>query len=248
MDKMEQAMLGNLAQLTPEQRTTYYMEVCESLGLNPLTKPFQYVTLNGRLVLYATRDGTDQLRKVHGITVHITTRERLDDLYIVTAKARDRSGREDESTGVVAIAGLKGDLLANALMKAETKAKRRVTLSLVGLGWLDETEIETIPEAKSMIVDNQREVMKALPAATVEAPAATIGTHWIDNEKVRKRFWAWIGAQGLSKTDVHEALGVANVTEFGGTAQDAKERILAWIAAKSATDEALLNTGDELSS
>ena len=30
-------------------------------------------------------------------------------------------------------------------MKAETKAKRRVTLSIAGLGWLDETELETIP-------------------------------------------------------------------------------------------------------
>ena len=33
----------------------------------------------------------------------------------------------------------------NALMKAVTKAKRRVTLSICGLGMLDETEVETIP-------------------------------------------------------------------------------------------------------
>jgi hypothetical protein len=33
-------------------------------------------------------------------------------------------------------------------MKAETKAKRRVTLSLAGLGWLDETELETIPQVR----------------------------------------------------------------------------------------------------
>jgi hypothetical protein len=43
---------------------------------------------------------------------------------------------------------LKGDALANALMKAETKAKRRVTLSLAGLGWLDETEIASIPDVR----------------------------------------------------------------------------------------------------
>jgi hypothetical protein len=42
--------------------------------------------------------------------------------------------------------------LANALMKAETKAKRRVTLSIAGLGWLDETELETIPQARATIV------------------------------------------------------------------------------------------------
>jgi hypothetical protein len=43
-------------------------------------------------------------------------------------------------TLAVAIGALKGDALANAPMKAETKSKRRVTLSLAGLGWLDETE------------------------------------------------------------------------------------------------------------
>ena len=29
-------------------------------------------------------------------------------------------------------------------MKAETKSKRRVTLSIAGLGWLDEMELDTI--------------------------------------------------------------------------------------------------------
>jgi hypothetical protein len=37
-------------------------------------------------------------------------------------------------------------------MKAETKAKRRVTLSICGLGLLDETEIETIPGAAPAVV------------------------------------------------------------------------------------------------
>jgi hypothetical protein len=34
------------------------------------------------------------------------------------------------------------------VLKCVTKAKRRVTLSICGLGWLDETEVETIPVAK----------------------------------------------------------------------------------------------------
>jgi hypothetical protein len=41
---------------------------------------------------------------------------------------------------------------ANAQMKAVTKGKRRLTLSLCGLGWLDETEIETIPSARPVTV------------------------------------------------------------------------------------------------
>jgi hypothetical protein len=140
---------GDLAQLTEAQRLAYYRAVCQSLGLNPLTKPFEYLTLNGKLRLYALRDCADQLRRLHGISIYITNRERLGDLYIVTARAKDRTGREDESTGAVALGTLKGDALANALMKTETKAKRRVTLSLAGLGWLDETELDTIPGART---------------------------------------------------------------------------------------------------
>jgi hypothetical protein len=32
-------MVGDLSELTTEQRADYYRQVCESLGLNPLTKP-----------------------------------------------------------------------------------------------------------------------------------------------------------------------------------------------------------------
>jgi hypothetical protein len=47
--------------------------------------------------------------------------------------------------GVKAIATLKGEARANAMMTAETKGKRRVTLSICGLGVLDETEVADLP-------------------------------------------------------------------------------------------------------
>jgi hypothetical protein len=58
-------------------------------------------------------------------------------------------GRMDESTGVVTLGNARGDNLCNAMMKAETKAKRRVTLSICGLSMLDETEVETVPGAQA---------------------------------------------------------------------------------------------------
>lgn len=140
---------GDLSSLSPQQRLEYYSKVCTSLGLNPLTKPFDYIWLDKKLTLYAKRDCTDQLRSIHKISITISDRQKIDDIYIVTAKAKS-GDREDESTGAVAISGLKGNALANALMKAETKAKRRVTLSICGLGCLDESELETIPEAKPL--------------------------------------------------------------------------------------------------
>lgn len=150
----EQVLIGgDLAKLSPAQRADYYLRVCESIGVNPYTKPFEFIILNNKLTLYAKRDCTDQLRRINGVSCTITAREKLDDLYIVTAKARDKDHREDESTGVVSLLNLKGEALANALMKAETKAKRRVTLSICGLGWLDESEVDSVPEARRVNVD-----------------------------------------------------------------------------------------------
>jgi hypothetical protein len=143
-------MRGDLAGLNETERVQYHNKVCESVGLNPLTKPFEYIKLNGKLTLYAKRDATDQLRKVHSVSITITAREMIGDIYVVTARAKDKDGREDESTGAVNVANLKGDNLANAYMKAETKAKRRVTLSICGLGLLDESEVESIPVEKDV--------------------------------------------------------------------------------------------------
>jgi len=151
---------GDLAGLNESQRIEYYKAVCESLGLNPLTRPFEYLRLNGRLVLYATRAAADQLRSIHGISILDAQIERQDDLITVTVRGRTRDGREDLEVGVVSVAGLRGDALANAEMKALTKAKRRLTLSLAGLGWLDETETESIPGAQRV---SEPQPVTALP-------------------------------------------------------------------------------------
>jgi hypothetical protein len=156
---------GDLSALNAAQRAEYYAAVCRSLRLNPLTKPFEYLNLNGKLRLYALRDCADQLRRLHGISIYIANRERLSDIYIVTARAKDRQGREDESTGAVPVGNLKGDALANALMKAETKAKRRVTLSIAGLGWLDETELDTIAQARASAETGQEAPQDMHPTA-----------------------------------------------------------------------------------
>lgn len=157
---------GDLSKLAPGERVDYYRRTCESLGLNPLTKPFDYINLNGKLTLYARRDCTDQLRKIHRISVTIAGRDLSGDVYIVTARATTPDDRTDESIGAVNIKGLSGEALANAYMKAETKAKRRVTLSIVGLGWLDETEVSTVPDARPVAVTDGGEILPALPSRT----------------------------------------------------------------------------------
>jgi len=139
---------GDIAQLTPQERARYYVKVCESIGLNPMTRPFEYIVLNGKLTLYARKDCTDQLRSIYGVSVTDLTQIERDGVFTIVAKV-NRDGRTDMATGAVHIDGLRGEPLANALMKAETKAKRRATLSICGLGFLDETELPAAAHSAS---------------------------------------------------------------------------------------------------
>jgi len=176
---VEAALIGgDLSKLSSEQRVVYYNRVCESLGLNPLTKPFEYITLNSKLTLYARRDCTDQLRALRKVSVIIKSREKAEDCYIVTAQASTPDGRTDEAIGVVAIGSARGEAMANALMKAETKAKRRVTLSICGLGWLDEAELEDQPRQERAVADAPAQLVDV--SATIKQAAAEGKTYEYD--------------------------------------------------------------------
>lgn len=166
-------MQGDLSSLSPNQKLSYYKNVCDSLGLNSLTKPFEYIRLNGKEVLYATRACTEQLRTIHNVSLMIASRETIEGVYVVTARATMPSGRTDESTGAVTITGLKGDNLANAFMKCETKAKRRVTLSICGLGLLDESEVDSIPNAQIIRSHAIELGVDATPSPSFKAPEVT---------------------------------------------------------------------------
>ena len=144
---IESALMdGDLSRLNPDEKLAHYQSVCETIGLNPLTQPFQYITLNGKLKMYALKGATDQLRKIYNINCKITKTEYIEDIYVVTVEVKDIKGRTDEDMGFAKVAGLKGDMLGNAILKAVTKGKRRATLSMCGLGMLDEDEIKSINE------------------------------------------------------------------------------------------------------
>jgi hypothetical protein len=145
---------GDLGKMSPEQKVQYYKMFCDRLGLDPLTQPFKLLMLQGKEILYCDRSGAQQLNKLHKISHEIKSRDLIEaaGVYQVTARATGQDGRYTDSIGAVNISGLKGDAYANAIMKAETKAKRRATLDLLGLGMLDETETETIPNASASTI------------------------------------------------------------------------------------------------
>lgn len=178
------ALRGDLSGLTPEDKTKYYASLCERLGLDPTTQPFAPLKLSGKEILYPTRGATDQLARIHNVNRRILAEAELRGVYIVTVEASLPNGRTEQSKGAVALGNLQGEAFANAIMKAETKAKRRATLAILGLGMLDETEVESITESQKIAyptnsepsagykqIGTPAENAPALPAA-VEEPTA----------------------------------------------------------------------------
>lgn len=147
---------GDISKLSPNDKVSYYRQFCERIGLDPISQPFKLLKLNGKEVLYCGREGAQQLNKVHKVSHDITARETVSGCYVVTAMASTPDGRHTTSIGAVAIDNLRGESLCNAMMKSETKAKRRATLDLLGLGILDETETDSIPGAQKIdLTDGQ---------------------------------------------------------------------------------------------
>lgn len=131
---------GDTSKLTLEQKTQYYNAVCCTVGLNPATRPFQFLTFQGKEVLYPDKSCAEQLRSLKGISLSGPKFTFQGALIIVEVTATMRNGRTDTDFGIVdTTTNLnKGLSKGDAMLKAVTKAKRRVTFSICGLGFLNE--------------------------------------------------------------------------------------------------------------
>jgi len=141
---------GDVSGLTAEERVRHYMRLCERLRLDPSTQPLMLLRLNGRDIYYPTKGASDQLAAVWGVDRRMVERPGVVEIpgagKIIRAVCEAHwRGRVDTSTGAVPMPNGGGEALCNALLKCESKAKRRATLSILGLGMLSEDEVESIP-------------------------------------------------------------------------------------------------------
>lgn len=198
---------GDLSKLTPGQRIEYVARVCQTVGLNPFTRPIRFLRLGSEIVAYFTRDGTDQLRKLHKISLSVTDQRMDGDVWVITVQARTPDGRQDEDIGAVTIGRLQSDSKANALMKCITKAKRRVTLSICGLGFMDESELDTLGSIQTFDAGEPTPPPGRKPAVSDQQPteasdtkpdrwerykrdlqgALGTATSWVDVRKIEDR-------------------------------------------------------------
>jgi len=168
--ELEKVILNaDLSSLSGEQRINYYLQVCQQYGLDAFTRPFEYIKLNNKLVLYATKSCASALQELKSISVEIVKQEQFQDVWIVTvrgtrANEKAADGRViAENVGITPIKGLSGDALSNSIMKAVTKAQRRLILQMCGLGQTDETELQSIANVSpqpvvKVEVDEQGEI------------------------------------------------------------------------------------------
>lgn len=141
---------GDLVSLTAVERVQYYMAMCDRCGLDPLSRPFDYIKTfektwdgsreitNEKLALYPNQIAAAQLRRIHRVSIKVVDRRSEEGLYMVTCQASTPDGRTIESMGVVPMVTKDGKPLApsgraNAIKKAETQAYRRATIAICGL-------------------------------------------------------------------------------------------------------------------
>ena len=148
---------GDISLLATEERVYLYSALCERYGLDPITRPFDVIELKGKLVLYANRGATDAIARNLGVTREVIVKPSFVDVMgckVALCEARATYlGRVETSTATEQVSTvvngkaelLKGMDLGNVLMKVETKAKRRATLAVAGLGnVLDYSEAATV--------------------------------------------------------------------------------------------------------
>ena len=250
---MEAALaMGDLSRLTSNDRLKYVGAICQSVGLNPLTRPFDFITLQGKLTMYANKGCAEQLRSIHGVSCSIVERSEFRGTYMVRVRATTKDGRSDEATGVVVLhEGAKGEALANAMMKAETKAKRRATLSLCGLGIIDESELDTVDARPAVVVEpgtSAADVAASLSAESgqpevidvePETPKPAAKSPAKATEQTKKAFAAVVSKwSGVPRDDLADACGrVAakfGVADLSGADDDTIARLTLEATAASA--------------
>jgi hypothetical protein len=94
-----------------------------------------------KLVAYARKGTTDILRGIHGIDVTSLVKDDGPGYVAFTATGKNQEGRQEIAMGAHSVQGLLGERHAYAVMTAQTRALRRLTLQFVGGGLLDSSEV-----------------------------------------------------------------------------------------------------------
>jgi hypothetical protein len=190
---------GDYSQLTNAQRAAIVLETCARYGVDPLFRPFDWIefydpeTKLKKLTLYPKATLTDLLSRSHRIRIRTVEEKMVGSLFKVVLEGTMPDGRTETNVAYLDMADrdghpLRGQRYGNALMKARTKAKRRLVFGMLGGAPPD---FESLPQARVVVVDGSGAVIreptdqdraladdprlqKAINAPTYELTAATV--------------------------------------------------------------------------
>lgn len=155
----------------PEQRQ-YYLDACEYFQVPPELNVLYFTYFDSGdgarvKVLAAKKGATDIIRDRLHISIAELTEKMVNGSIVFFAKGVNGKGRVEMATGAKYIEGLKGQDLDSAIMTAQTRALKRLTLQFAGGGLLDESEVPnsvTADIAKASV--RPAEQPKAKPSTT----------------------------------------------------------------------------------
>jgi hypothetical protein len=137
----------DLDRLSKEELQQYYLDACAFHGVPPELNVLAFTYMDSgdgarRRVLYAKKGATDIIRERLGISVADLRKEIFNGTLTYTCFGKNKDGRFEIAVGASYIDGLTGRALEVAIMVAQTRAIRRMTLQFAGAGLIDETELQ----------------------------------------------------------------------------------------------------------
>lgn len=180
------APIYDLEDMNENQRQDYVKAVCQHLGVPDnlnLVRLTYYDEGDGprRLVCYAKRGATEIVRDRLGINVIGLDSKEVGGSIVFTATGKNNTGRQEMSTGSKYIKDLVGRPLDDAIMTAQTRAVRRMTLQFTGTGILDESEVNP-----NETVELKNTTQTVVPPAPTVAPSTEPGKDITESEAEAK--------------------------------------------------------------
>jgi hypothetical protein len=166
---------GNVNLTRADEQQACAEALVQQLGLRMSSMPIKFLkTRNGEIQPYLTASGAADIMISTGASVTDVQMTTVHGCAICRSTILTRDNRTGVATGAVALDGLRGEALANAFMKAETKSVRRNVLRTCrpDAVWLIQDEdIEGIEGAKRLpeVIDQPA---AAVPQTELPEPAA----------------------------------------------------------------------------
>src|SRR4029077_7679110 len=170
-------IIGDLENLTQDQRQDYVLAACEFLDVPAELGLVSLKFMDGgegkrNLVLYVEKGATDIIRNNRSISVSDMVEVNGPGYVGWKVSGKDKNGRQEIAIGTVSIQSKTGKELADSVMIAQTKACRRMTLQFAGGGFLDVTELGDRTDTPAL---NSATIVSSRAAQPTVVPSAAKG-------------------------------------------------------------------------